>query len=392
MTRWIGGLWTLLWVGAVFSQTMPTAASLFENADAKEALSGTSGATDHLKALRQTGSESLFEPGRRGVDAAYGKTDPTSEAVVIVDRGAASRPSVDPDPAGTLTAGLDRVKENAKELLPGLEAVSSAGSCRKVQTVVSGDTLTRTCDIRVFKEASEYAEKHCAVTLEALMRVQSRFRCTQETLRETIYELALPVIPTYTTRTTLTCLEGKRNAQIKTCRVTYAEESAVREEAHCIKPIYIATRKVCTKSLRIKPTATCVPGAVFKARAHDSGILSEDAVPGADTLEVSYTCSAGKKVALSLAVNTRNRGELDYVLETGDSVIDIVRVVGGNTLRFTGSLTCEEGACTAPVTVTVFESSGENRVFTGSLSTTLFFKPFAVTSETEYWEESCNVF
>lgn len=68
-----------------------------------------------------------------------------------------------------------------------------------------------------------------------------------------------------------------------------------------------------------------------------------------------------------------------------------MRIVGGNTLRFTGSIACDEAACSAPVTLTVFRASGEDRVIAGALKTTLFFSPFAVTSETEYWEESCQV-
>lgn len=78
---------------AVLSQTMPDAIELFGNAALKEALKKNTGTTDSLKALRQTGSESLFEPGRRGVDAAYTKSDPTSAAVVIVDKGAHISPT-----------------------------------------------------------------------------------------------------------------------------------------------------------------------------------------------------------------------------------------------------------------------------------------------------------
>ena len=78
---------------AAFSQTMPDAATLFENTAVKAALEKNTGATDSLQALRQTGSESLFEPGRRGVDAAYTKSDPTSAAVVTIKGPGIVRPS-----------------------------------------------------------------------------------------------------------------------------------------------------------------------------------------------------------------------------------------------------------------------------------------------------------
>lgn len=113
---------------AAFSQTMPDAATLFENTAVKAALENNTGATDSLKALRQTGSESLFEPGRRGVDAAYTKSDPTSAAVVIVDKGAGNRPTVDPDPTGEIRKDLALLKGKSQELLPGLENITAVGA------------------------------------------------------------------------------------------------------------------------------------------------------------------------------------------------------------------------------------------------------------------------
>ena len=115
---------------AALSQTMPDAATLFENTAVKDALENNTGATDSLKALRQTGSESLFEPGRRGVDAAYTKSDPTSAAVVIVDKGAGNRPTVEPDPTGEIGKDLALVKGKAQDLLPGLENLSTVGGRR----------------------------------------------------------------------------------------------------------------------------------------------------------------------------------------------------------------------------------------------------------------------
>lgn len=376
---------------AVLSQTMPDAIELFGNAALKEALKKNTGTTDSLKALRQTGSESLFEPGRRGVDAAYTKSDPTSAAVVIVDKGAGNRPTVEPDPTGDVGKDLALVKGKAQELLPGLENLSTVGACRPVTTTVAGDVITRTCDIRSFESAGSYSEKHCSISLENLSRHQSRFRCTNEAFREQVFELAVPVVPTYTTTTTMTCLEGKRNAEIKTCTVTFEDKEQTREEAYCVRPVYTTTRKVCTKRLKIKPTATCVPGAVVRARAHDAGNLTEDSVPGADTLEVAYACGNATRPVIRLGVNTKTGKDVDYFVETADTAIDIARIVGGNTLRFTGSIACDEAACSAPVTLTVFRASGEDRVIAGTLKTTLFFSPFAVTSETEYWKESCQM-
>ena len=189
----------------------------------------------------------------------------------------------------------------------------------------------------------------------------------------------------------MTCLEGKRNAEVKTCTVTSEDTLQTREEAYCVRPVYTTSRKVCTKRLKIKPTATCVPGTFVRARAHDAGNLTEDSVPGADTLEIAYECTNDVRPLIHLGVNTQTGKDVDYFVTTADTAIDIVRIVGGNTLRFIGSFACDVAAGSAPVTLTVFRSSGEDRVIAGTLKTTLFFSPFAVTSETEYWEESCQV-
>lgn len=376
---------------AALAQTMPDAVALFNNASVKEALEKNTGTTDALKALRQTGSESLFELGRRGVDAAYEKSDPTSAAVVIVDKGAGNRPTVDPDPTGEIRKDLALLKGKSQELLPGLENFTAVGACRPITTTVSGDVVTRTCDIRSFESAGTYVEKHCSITLENLTRAQSLFRCTNEAFRELVFELAVPVVPTYTTTTTMTCLEGKRNAEVKTCTVTSEDTLQTREEAYCVRPVYTTSRKVCTKRLKIKPTATCVPGTFVRARAHDAGNLTEDSVPGADTLEIAYKCTNDVRPLIRLGVNTQTGKDVDYFVTTADTAIDIVRIVGGNTLRFTGSIACDATSCSAPVTLTVFRASGEDRVIAGTLKTTLFFTLFSVTSETEYWEESCKV-
>lgn len=391
MKKWIGIAVAFLLTHRTFSQTLPDAATLFENAAVLETIEKNSGKTDALKALRQTGTESLFDPGRRAVDAAYSKDDPTSQAVVTVDRGLADRPTVDADPGGFVSEELEAIKKGASEKFPDLENVAAVGACRPASIRVSGDQTTRTCDIRTHESASEYMEKHCSIQLLDLTRHESRFRCSVTSIQEKVFELAIPVIPTYTTTTTLTCLEGKRNAQTAVCTVTYGSTSRERYEAFCVRPLYKTERKVCTKALRVKPVATCTPGTVTRARVHDAGILSEDAVPGADTFEVAYVCGKSERPAVRLGVNTQKAGDVDFFVETADSVIDIVRIVGGNTLRFTGSLSCENDACTAPVTVSVFHLSGESRVYSGSLQTTLFFNRFAVTSETEYWEESCKI-
>lgn len=389
--RWTVLAGILCFGAAVLAQTMPDAETLFNNSSVKEALEKNTGTTDALKALRQTGSESLFEPGRRGVDAAYEKSDPTSAAVVIVDKGAGNRPTVDPDPTGEIRKDLALLKGNSQELLPGLENITAVGACRPITTTVSGDVVTRTCDIRSFESAGTYVERHCSITLENLTRAQSLFRCTNEAFRERVFELAVPVVPTYTTTTTMTCLEGKRNAEVKTCTVTSEDTLQTREEAHCVRPVYTTSRKVCTKRLKIKPTATCVPGTFVRARAHDAGNLTEDSVPGADTLEIAYECTNDVRPLIRLGVNTQTGKDVDYFVTTADTAIDIVRIVGGNTLRFTGSIACDATSCSAPVTLTVFRASGEDRVIAGTLKTTLFFTLFSVTSETEYWEESCKV-
>ena len=102
------------------SVPIPKRSEVLRQSDALQILESDPVATASLEALRGTGSERLYEPGRTDVDACYGKNDTRCAAVVIVDKGAATRETVNPDPTGEILASHASIKAQSTELLPAL--------------------------------------------------------------------------------------------------------------------------------------------------------------------------------------------------------------------------------------------------------------------------------
>ena len=372
------------------SVAVPDVASLFNETNAKEVLEHDRSATATLEALRATGGERLYEPGRADVDACYAKSDTRCAAVVIVDRGAGTRATVNPDPTGEITASYEVVKSGASELIPELAVESSVGSCRRVSKTLTGAALTHTCDIRVgLEETAATEEKQCLINLETLTQRVSTYRCVVENFREFETVVSVPVIPTYSYTTTVTCLEGKRNAETRSCTVVRTSSDVERHEATCITPRYKAVKKTCRRRLTVKPVATCTPGSEVAAIVSDTATLTEDDVAGCDTLKIAYRCNAEGEPKVAVATNGGGGSDFSIEFVTADTVIDETLFSGENTLHFYGNRSCDEGACRATVTMEVYKGKGEGRLYFGAVRAILNFMKFSLTSETESWEETC---
>ena len=370
--------------------TLPESSAIFTDVNANEAINAEAGSTKTLEALRQTGGEKLYEPGRSDVDKCYGENSVRCAAVRIVDRGAANRPTVDPDPTGDVAAALSQIQKESSSTVGETGLATSVGSCRRVKSTLTQSPETWTCDIRTSAEEGTLEEKTCFIDLETLTQTTSRYRCEKRYFTDFDATITVPIIPVVTLTTTVSCLEGKRNAEIRKCNAPVSTSEVTRFEAHCVTPIYRITNKTCRKSLRVKPTATCTPGTETFTSITDSGTLTEDEIPGADTLKIAYRCNAEGDPRVIFGTNTKTGGAIDLEIESADTIIDAVKIISGNTLRFEGTRSCEETACRAKVKMTVFRHSGDYRIYIGELQTTLFFTRFVRTSEVESWEETCE--
>ncbi len=378
-------------VASARSLTIPKSSEILSQSDALQILQRDPAATASLEALRVTGTERLYEPGRTDVNGCYGKDDPRCAAVVIVDKGAATRETVDPDPTGEILSSHTSIKAQSAELLPALGVESSVGSCRRVRRSLTESPTTHTCDVRVgVSEAAALEEKTCFLNLATLTQKESTYRCEVENFREFDAVVSVPVVPSYTYTTTVTCLEGKRNAETKSCTVIRNKSSVLRKEATCITPHYRAVKKTCRRVLTVKPEATCKPGDEVSVTVGGSGTLTEDDVPGCDRLRLSYRCNAEGAPRVEVATNGGGGSNFSIAFESADSIIDEVLFPGGNTLYFYGTRRCEGRNCVATVTMEVYMGKADSRLFFGELKANLYFTKFSLTSETESWEETCE--
>ena len=378
-------------VSSAQSVPIPKRSEVLRQSDALQILESDPVATASLEALRETGSERLYEPGRTDVDACYGKNDTRCAAVVIVDKGAATRETVNPDPTGEILSSHAAIKSESTELLSSLGVESSVGSCRRVRKSLTASPTTHTCDIRVgVREVGALEEKTCFMNLATLTQKESTYRCEVENFREFDAVVSVPVVPSFTYTTTVTCLEGKRNAETKSCTVIRNKSTVLRKEATCITPHYRAVKKTCRRVLTVKPEATCKPGEEVSVTVTDSGTLTEDDVPGCDRLRLSYRCNAEGEPRVTVATNGGGGSDFSIAFESADSVIDKVLFPGGNTLYFYGTRSCEGQNCIAAVTMEVYMGKADSRLFFGELKANLYFTKFSLTSETESWEETCE--
>ncbi len=358
------------------------------NRGAASYLNQAAGDTATFEALRQDGQAKLYAPGRAEADRCASERDPKCLAVQLVDRGGAERPSVNPDVTGDLMKGHDAVTANPSDYADNLGTGTETGDCRPAQTVVTPAAETKTCDIRV--TATE-EEKSCLETTESFYAPASRWRCRIDAARTETASCVLPVLAKETHTYTVACREGSRAAETRTCPVTVTTATEAKWTGSCVKPRWKTVVKTCTRRLLVRPEATCTTGSEVSARVTDYGFLGEDAVAGADTLELAYRCTASQFPVLLIRTNSATRGEPDRTFRTSEAVFDFAADHPGATLRFAGTLSCgDDNVCHAEVTMTVFRGTGKESVRVGEITKSLAFTRFAKTGETEWWDESCT--
>ena len=358
------------------------------NGAAASYLTDAAGDTKSLESLRQNGQAKLYSPGRTEADRCASERDPKCLAVQLVDRGGAERPSVNPDVTGEVIANHDKITANPSDYADVIGAGTETGDCRPAQALVTPAAETKTCDIRV---AATSEEKTCLETTETFYAAASRWRCRIDAARTETASCVLPVLPKETHTYTLACREGTRPAETRTCTATVTTSTDALWTGRCVKPQWKAVTKTCTRRLLVRPAATCTVGTEVSARVTDYGFLGEDAVPGADTLELAYRCTASQFPVLLIRTNSATRGEPDRTFKTSEAVFDFSEDHPGATLRLAGTLACgDDHVCQASVTMTVFRGSGRESVRVGEISKSFAFTRFAKTGESEWWDESCT--
>ena len=354
-------------------------------------MKANTGDTSAVEALRQDGQGALFGPGRSDADACQTKGDPRCLAVQVVDQASRMPPSLDPDVSGDLIGGRDDVVDSAEDNvdLDGNGGIAG-GNCRPQTTPVVKPSETFTCDKRFDAGESTQTTERCFSRFEEILQESSVWAC--EILRQKTESAvcSVPVVVPQKTTRTVTCFEGKREAAPETCPVRVTVATETRHHALCVRPLYKSVARTCTRKLVVKPVTTCKAASVASETITDYADLTEDALPGADTLEAAYVCEDAERVSVRFSTNTETGAAVSKSVSTSDAVFDIPMEVPGGLVRFAGTRTCGSGTCLADVTMTVFVGAGSSHVYSGSLSMRFAFTPFERISETEHWSESCT--
>ena len=368
---------------------VPDFEALSKGAAVTDFVEANTGSTAGIEALRQNGQGELYSPGRSQADACWQENDPRCLAVQMVDKGSTNRPVLDPDLAGDLIAGRDEVIDDADDMIDLGGTGSSTGTCREHTTVIGKPEETLTCEVRTTETPGASVEETCSHRFDEIVDEKSVWACSNTYKEESDETCSIPVVVKQETTTTLVCLEGKKDAQTETCPVTVTPAQKEKHYASCLKPEYRSVTRTCTRRLVVQAQASCRIGDVQKASNSDFGGLGEDAVPGADTLEVRSVCTEGG-FRLILATNSRAGGEADLTAETTSDVFETVMNVSGGMVRFAGDVSCGAADCIASVTMTVYKASGTSHVYQGEVSVRLPFTRFVKQSETDHWSETCT--
>lgn len=369
------------------SVTLPDWAALGTGQDVSGYAAGYGTETGAIELLRENGQGILYAPGRSNADACAAQSDPRCLAVQVVDRAAKAPVTVDPDPAGTLLTGRDSVVTKASDFVDITGSVSaSSGTCRPVYETVATNPETNTCEITSTKTAGSLTENSCSISWVKILETASTYQCTVSDYRDFTASCAVPVVLGSRMQDTYVCREGTTAGSTATCPVfiRYAEEP--RYEARCTRPLYRATTKSCRRALTVVPSATCTPGTVTTATVSDSAVLGEDGVPGADTLTLSYKCETNEGDFPAVSVSLNGAGVLEFSQAAWRQQIEITRGL----VKYTGTLACEAGSCTAGVTAQIYVRTGPQYVYSGELSARLVFTAYRLLREAEYWSESCD--
>ena len=374
-------------VDAGKSTSLPDYEALMKGDAVQGFINDNTGSTAELEALRQNGQAVLYAPGRAETDACWSRNDPKCLAVQMVDKGSTNRPTLDPDLAGDLTAGRDEVIDKADDMVDLDGTGSSVGNCTDHTTTITKPEETQTCDVRLGQTGGSSVEEICEHRFEEIVSQESVWACEVKKKESKDEKCSVPVVVRQETTTTLTCFEGKKDAELETCPVTVTAESKQKHYAACLRPAYKSVTKTCTRRLTVTAQASCKPGQTTSTSNSDPGVLGEDMVPGMDTLTVTSICSTeGFKLQLRANGGTGD----DVTMTVTSRVFDAVKNVPEGQIRFSGDVTCSKADCIANATLTVWWSRGSSHVLQGDVSVRFPFVRYVKTSETEHWSETCT--
>lgn len=376
-------------VEAARKTPLPDYSALQGAADIQDAIHAATGNTQTLEALRQDGQGMLFAPGRTEADRCKSAGDPTCLAVQVVDRESTTRPEIDPDVSGDLEAGRDEIVGNAEDWVH-IEGTGSTGTCRPHISTVVKPSVTHTCDVRVSQEST--SETHaCLIAWESILEESSRWMCRIVDRKEFSATCSVPVVVKQETTSTVACYEGVKNATPASCPVTVTAETKEKHLAVCVRPKYRTIVRQCSKRLVVKPSGTCTVGTVTEATNTDYAALTEDSIPGVETLTVSATCRerTGDLPEVVFSTNSVTGGACDITVSTAEPVFDIPLSVSGGSVRFAGTTHCNGRDCITEARMTVWAGTGAASVYSGEVFVRLAFIRFMKTGEADYWQEDC---
>ena len=376
-------------VDAARKTPLPDYSALQGAADIQDAIHAATGNTQTLEALRQDGQGMLFAPGRTEADRCKSAGDPTCLAVQVVDRESTTRPEIDPDVSGDLEAGRDEIVGNAEDWVH-IEGTGSTGTCRPNISTVVKPSVTHTCDVRVSQEST--SETHaCLIAWESILEESSRWMCRIVDRKEFSATCSVPVVVKQETTSTVACYEGVKNATPASCPVTVTAETKEKHLAVCVRPKYRTIVRQCSKRLVVKPSGTCTVGTVTEATNTDYAALTEDSIPGVETLTVSAACRerAGDLPEVVFSTNSVTGGACDITVSTAEPVFDIPLSVSGGSVRFAGTTHCNGRDCITEARMTVWAGTGAASVYSGEVFVRLAFIRFMKTGEADYWQEDC---
>lgn len=376
-------------VDAARKTPLPDYSALQGAAAIQDAIHAATGNTQTLEALRQDGQGMLFAPGRTEADRCKSAGDPTCLAVQVVDRESTTRPEIDPDVSGDLEAGRDEIVGNAEDWVH-IEGTGSTGTCRPNISTVVKPSVTHTCDVRVSQEST--SETHaCLIAWESILEESSRWMCRIVDRKEFSATCSVPVVVKQETTSTVACYEGVKNATPASCPVTVTAETKEKHLAVCVRPKYRTIVRQCSKRLVVKPSGTCTVGTVTEATNTDYAALTEDSIPGVETLTVSATCRerTGDLPEVVFSTNSVTGGACDITVSTAEPVFDIPLSVSGGSVRFAGTTHCNGRDCITEARMTVWAGTGAASVYSGEVFVRLAFIRFMKTGEADYWQEDC---
>ena len=379
-------------VEAARKTPLPDYGALHASGHIKEVLERVTGDTTAIESLRQNGQGVLFAPGRTEADRCNSQTDPTCLAVQVVDRTSTTKPTIDPDAAGDIIGGRDEVVDKADDMVNVEGNGSSTGTCRPNTETVVKPSVTHTCDVRVNAESASTTNT-CTTAWESILEEASKWVCRIVERKDFSASCSVPVVVAQETTSTVACWEGVKNPDVMSCPVSVSTEIKTKHLASCLRPKFKKIERRCSRRLVVKPEATCRVGDTTKASNTDWAVLMQDAVPGADTLEVSVVCQETKEGAMPLVTFATNAAAglaPALSVSTREAVFDVPMAVADGTVRFSGSTSCRASQCVSSVRMSVHAGTGSNAVYSGEVFVRLVFVRFMKTGESEHWTETCT--